>query len=248
MEKINWLKTEEAEIAGFLPPNSPVKEVDLTTIQGKRLISTKKTLHAISKCINEQKVSDFFYLGSGDYHHLTLSILEQFGITENFTLILFDHHHDGHDFPYEEMVSCGSWLNNALETTPFLKEILITGVSEENAREGNWNQKIRMLTEEEWTEETVTQFFGTIQTQAVYVSIDRDLLATNEVLTDWDQGTLSLAALLAALSLLLKNHTLIGADICGDVRPTFHDNGWADHRTVQKSSFVNEKIFNLLSR
>src|SRR5699024_8666654 len=119
-----------------------------------------------------------------DFHHLTLAILPL--VTEPFTLLVFDHHHDGHPFPFEGMTSCGSWLNEALQL-PCLHEIILIGVAEKNASEAKESSRIRFLYEE-WSNEKLKEVAASISTKAIYISIDRDLLSTTEVLTDWDQG------------------------------------------------------------
>ena len=53
----------------------------------------------------------------------------------------------------------------------------------------------------------------------VYLSIDLDVLAPEEIMTSWDQGTLSLERLLADIESLRQHGALLGTDICGGPAP-----------------------------
>ncbi|MBF9235274.1 arginase family protein [Microvirga alba] len=54
---------------------------------------------------------DITFLGSGDFHHLTFSLLQR--VREEVTVIHFDNHPDWVRFP--ATVNCGSWINHALK-------------------------------------------------------------------------------------------------------------------------------------
>ena len=49
----------------------------------------------------------------------------------------------------------------------------------------------------------------------VYLSIDLDVLSPEYARTDWDQGTLSTAGLIAAVDAIAAGHRILGVDICG---------------------------------
>ena len=55
-----------------------------------------------------------------------------------------------------------------------------------------------------------------IETQAIYITIDKDALAVADAKTNWDQGVLSLDGLLAWLRALMARHKVLGVDIVGD--------------------------------
>jgi hypothetical protein len=57
---------------------------------------------------------------------------------------------------------------------------------------------------------------GRIETEAVYITIDKDVLRAAEAATNWDQGQTSLDFLKAMLEPVLQGHRVIGADVVGD--------------------------------
>ncbi len=63
-----------------------------------------------------------------------------------------------------------------------------------------------------------------IRTDAVWISIDKDVLPEDEALTNWDQGQMPLAAVLRAISAIGAQKRIAGADICGEFSPIEHAN------------------------
>ncbi|MFG1431962.1 hypothetical protein V5F44_14990 [Xanthobacter sp. V2C-8] len=57
----------------------------------------------------------------------------------------------------------------------------------------------------------------------VWISLDKDVLAPAEAVTNWDQGRLSLDAVLRAISTIAERRRVIGMDVCGDFAPEGHD-------------------------
>jgi arginase family enzyme len=64
-----------------------------------------------------------------------------------------------------------------------------------------------------------------IATEAIYITIDKDVLAADAAATNWDQGQTSLEFLKALIGPLLASHTLIGADVVGDWSPAVYGGG-----------------------
>lgn len=58
-----------------------------------------------------------------------------------------------------------------------------------------------------------------IETEAVYITVDKDVLSPVDAETNWDQGKLSLNGLLAWLKLLLAHRRIVGIDVIGDYSP-----------------------------
>ena len=63
-----------------------------------------------------------------------------------------------------------------------------------------------------------------IPTDVVWITIDKDVLPESEALTNWDQGQMPLAALLAMLRAAGERKRVLGADICGEYSPPRHVN------------------------
>ena len=53
----------------------------------------------------------------------------------------------------------------------------------------------------------------------VWITLDKDVLGTAEAVTNWDQGRLTLDAVLEAIGLIAGHRPLLGMDVCGDYSP-----------------------------
>jgi arginase family enzyme len=73
-------------------------------------------------------------------------------------------------------------------------------------------------------DEAIAEAIGEIPTAAVWISIDKDVLPENEVVTNWDQGQMPLDAVLRFLRAIGAERRVIGADICGEYAPAVHTN------------------------
>jgi arginase family enzyme len=63
-----------------------------------------------------------------------------------------------------------------------------------------------------------------IATAAIWITIDKDVLAESEALTNWDQGEMPLHALLELIAGLGAQRRIVGADICGEwSEPALHN-------------------------
>ena len=74
-----------------------------------------------------------------------------------------------------------------------------------------------------------------LPTEAVWVTIDKDVLRPADAATNWDQGRMPLDVLLSALGRLGQRCRVVGVDICGEYSaPRFHNPvkriaAWLDH-------------------
>ncbi len=73
-------------------------------------------------------------------------------------------------------------------------------------------------------DEAISAILDEIPTAAVWITIDKDVLPENEVVTNWDQGHMPLDAVLRIVSALVAGRRLIGADVCGEYAPPVHRN------------------------
>jgi arginase family enzyme len=55
-----------------------------------------------------------------------------------------------------------------------------------------------------------------IKTKSVYLTIDKDVLAREDAITNWDQGCMRMPYLLSLVKQIGKRHAVIGADVTGD--------------------------------
>lgn len=89
-----------------------------------RLWMDKKTMKDIEERIQGSEKDSVTFLGSGDFHHISHILINQFD--EPFSLIIFDFHPDWDTLP--PRMGCGSWVSQTLKNKNILKCILI-GVS-----------------------------------------------------------------------------------------------------------------------
>lgn len=96
--------------------------LDLTGLGPRaRLWLDKKTKSEVASCIQASTKNAITFLGSGDFHHISHILIEQF--SQPLSLIIFDFHPDWDTLP--PYMACGSWVTRALRSSNILKCILI---------------------------------------------------------------------------------------------------------------------------
>jgi len=63
-----------------------------------------------------------------------------------------------------------------------------------------------------------------IETEAIWISIDKDVLSETDALTNWDQGQMPLAAVVRIIAGVSARKRIAGADICGEFSVAGHTN------------------------
>lgn len=223
------------------------KIVDISDISGINTICSKETVDKITQRFDIISDASIHYLGNGNFHYLTLPLLRKF--TQPFTLIVFDHHNDAGKLGFEGFISCGSWINDVIQTLPMVQKILMIGVGEENEKEMVERHKgvIETISERQlvFLEELLQE--DKIPTKNIYLSIDRDILSETEILTNWNQGTILLEQLKKAIRLAAETHTVIGADVCGDLDWDFSMIQQVNMKKAKNQAHrVNKELFYLL--
>lgn len=242
MPKVTFFHMREKDFSNLIYRDLYSDLIDLRDFTGTYIMCDFETLDRISKEVEEENPNKLVYLGNGNYHYMTLTLLRQF--KKPYTLVTFDHHHDAW-LNYPQMTSCSSWVHTAIENLPFLKEVIVVGAGTSNLPQSLSNLKI--LDENTYSQNALYKLSQIIKTKNIYLSIDRDFLSKKEVQTNWDQGQFQLAELLNGINILLKNHTLIGADVCGDLLWDYQTtNSYSMQPMLEKSIQVNKEIFNFL--
>lgn len=207
-----------------------------------RLWCSSGEFKQVSREMQLANLNQFVLLGSGDYHHLTLALLQQHQAP--LTLVLFDNHPDWMRPPHQ--YHCGTWVYAAARL-PQVARIVIVGLEngdlcgkkfQDGDVESYLNKKIVLLpyTAVEAsvsTEQTVQiqsqlkaslkagvqEILSHISTQHVYVSVDKDCLRLEDAITNWEQGTLPLETVIACITSIRESHAIVGADTVGDYSP-----------------------------
>ena len=148
------------------------------------------------QCINAQRTAPLcclHFIDHGNYHYL--SKLNTDALREPFHLVVFDHHTDMQEPAFGGLLSCGSWVKDVLETNPYVRGVTLIGPIDTEDRP------------------------SVLSEYPLYISLDKDVLSPTEVLTNWDQGSMTTDELFAHLDDLFAHHRILGIDVCGDAAP-----------------------------
>ncbi|MDK2926184.1 MAG: hypothetical protein PWQ41_1958 [Bacillota bacterium] len=212
----------------------PCRVIDLRDIRGTRLLCRSSSLRQIAKRLKGE--TGITFLGSGDFHYVSYLLLRR--LKGAFSLILFDNHADLK--PGYTYLACGSWLGFALKL-PNLQKAFIIGAQEDGISGINSRLLAKVVyvpyrqaaTSEKWhrfpnrlppireqgMQKTIRAVISLVPTEAVYVSIDKDVLHEKEAFTNWEQGAMELEELLTALKEIVRAKEVCGVDICGEMYP-----------------------------
>lgn len=92
-----------------------------------RYICRREERQRFERRLNPSDAHRLTFFGSGDFHHLTFSLLKQF--REPMSVVVFDQHPDWDvtsPFP-----CCGTWVNDALRL-PHIERIIVLGAGDED--------------------------------------------------------------------------------------------------------------------
>ena len=253
--------TAQAPISRLLE-SGRAKRLDLLDLGPKlRLWSSERTWRRFAERLQQRPrhsgpQPEIFFVGSGDYHHLTPAFLTD--LPEPASLIHFDNNPDWVRFAPRR--HCGSWVNQALKL-PNIQRIVTLGPCSDDLQNpqlkgGNvralkhgvlqlfpWQRppsKVwgrvgdgaghrqqenllhwRNLAELDWPV-FLEQMIASLPTRAVWITLDKDVLACEDAATNWDQGGMRLSHLLQAIRALAASKRILGIDICGEyARPAF---------------------------
>lgn len=199
------------------------REVDLRGMSGIRYLCSVEKLYELEDKIPNYKKSITF-IGSGDFHYVTYLFLRR--INRYFNLLVIDNHLDIKE-TFEDFISCGSWLKDALNLK-HLRYVFYIGPD----TIGSSNKIIRL--DEDLKQLPLLNRVGS----PIYISIDKDIISSSFLETNWEQGYLSVDDLLEILSYISASN-IIGVDICGEPRPNPFDS------SIKKSEEINLKLINL---
>ena len=181
------------------------------------------------------------FLGSGDFHHVSHALIARMRRAAPVQVVVLDNHPDNMRFPFG--IHCGSWVRRvaALESVSHVHVVGITSkdVGVAHAWENYFTPLLRgKLTnwcigvDVGWAarlgladrflafdnETALLDRFAEMQRKTsvpTYLTIDKDVLSIDTARTNWDQGVMSEATMLRAVSLFRGR--LVGSDVTGDV-------------------------------
>ena len=188
--------------------------IELSDIKSTNRYCGPESLEILNKRLAKRKNQGISFIGSGNYHYISYLFISEFQMP--FTLILFDHHTDMIKPIFDSLISCGSWVLEALEELPMLERVIMIGVNQDliETIPSNLNERVCFYGEDYALEEE--DIVSKIPTNNVYISIDKDVLAKSETLVNWDQGSMELKQLIKLVKYIDIHKNVCGADICGE--------------------------------
>lgn len=117
--------TQQAQLLKRFTPSV----IDLTQIAPScRLWLGCKEIDKIRKLLDSGHKNEVTFLGSGDFHHISRLLIEQF--SNPISVIVFDFHPDWDILP--PRLGCGSWISSMLENNSNIEKVILLGVSSED--------------------------------------------------------------------------------------------------------------------
>ncbi|CAN5425262.1 arginase family protein [soil metagenome] len=191
---------------------------------------------------------ELVFAGSGDFHHVTPLLIERAIAMANcgsVTVVHFDNHPDWVRF--NNGLHCGSWVGRAARLPGVAKVITVGVCSSDIDRPESKGADLELVAEgrvelypqrapdggpvlrvgdQGWPSMEamgeggfIDLLVSRIATDAVYITIDKDVLRADDAVTNWDQGRLSLEGLEHLVRAVAARARLIGADVVGDWSP-----------------------------
>lgn len=170
------------------------------------------------------------FIDSGNYHYMSALITDM--IKDPFSLVVLDHHPDMQPPMFGDILSCGGWVLKVIENNPYVKDIHVIGADR------GLIEKLDKKDAERVNFYDVSEVRDKLpETQyPVFLSIDKDVVRREELVTNWDQGEMTKSELISFIKELFANREVIGVDICGECSPD------QESIDVGKETEVNDKL------
>jgi len=197
--------------------------IDCTDLSGVCGYCDAQAMRQIRSRIAAYRPYGVHFIDSGNYHYVSRFWTEK--IRREFVLVLFDNHTDMQPSRFGNIMSCGSWVRDALDTNPRLRKVVLLGVTdaygerleEELSSQPAYARRLEAFPHEAlYQKSTWRELADEHHRLPVYISLDKDVLRTEDDITDWNQGDMPLTALRKFLGLLVSHHEIIGVDVCGE--------------------------------
>lgn len=215
--------------------------LDCSDISGTNCYCDPEAEREIRRRIGERGPEGIHFLDSGNYHYLSKLWTDM--IREPFELVVFDNHTDMQPPMFGDILSCGGWVQAALEENKLLRRVILIGPPErafEEADAGSWGPRVAWVSREKLLaggragrgaeflageragrvaeREPGDEIPETARREALplYLSIDKDVLSCQEAATNWDQGEMTLERLAGIIREVVKGRRVIGWDVCGE--------------------------------
>ncbi|MBE5844141.1 MAG: hypothetical protein E7302_08155 [Butyrivibrio sp.] len=190
---------------------------------------------------------------NGNYHYMSRILMEilveDMKEESSFDLIVFDHHPDMKWTSYGDVLSCGCWVLSALKDIRGLKYVYIIGADKKLMKEAYADtpetiDRVHYFEDFSLFKKSIDSGETNIA-EKIYISVDKDVVSKDELLTNWDQGDMSIDELINALDYFEEKYhdKILAVDVCGECAPDSEDgylpNGFS------KSNRLNDNIISI---
>ena len=211
----------------FLPRKDRFEVLDFTSLEGVKGYCDEASAAEISRRISHfrfpsEKWREYpvHIIDTGEYHYLSKLFTDSIDIP--YTLLMFDNHTDLQEPAFGGILSCGGWLRETMLTSGTLRQVLLAGPEGRIAlyrRSGAFPVgasggfpgtvgEFALVAEAPLSADGLGQIYINDLGDAIYISIDKDIMSKESYFTDWSQGALSLAELQSLLFTII--HPLFG--------------------------------------
>ena len=210
------------------------------------------TWRAFRKALDEQMPHEHgtVLTGSGDFHHLSHLLVSRLKSSLPIDVVVLDNHPDNMRFPFG--IHCGSWVRH-VAALPGVRKVHVVGISSsdvgwhhawENTLGPLYKRKVhywivgvdtrwaravglaRSFSSFSCRNKLIENFISMLGSNdsPVYLSIDKDVLDSSVVKTNWDQGCFTpddIERIIVALA-----GRLVGSDITGEISLYDYSTPW----------------------
>lgn len=167
--------TERAMRSSSIVPGSPAPAqvaslkpyiLDFTTLSGTTGFCDDAAADEIRRRIADFPARGLHFLDNGNFHYLTRFWCEK--ISEDFALVVYDHHVDLRKPVFPGLMSCGSWIRDVLLQNRHCRAVLIIGP--ERAQTDIIERELQSLVAEDDVlveRASQTAFYPQVSTEAV---------------------------------------------------------------------------------
>ena len=264
--------------------------IDCSDIEETDMYCSKEANKRIWEKIKPYGIQGIHYIDSGNYHYISKIITDH--IDEPFGLVMYDHHTDMQIPMVPGMMSCGDWAGQALNRNKNLRQLVIVGPPEKdidqtlesykcehNVQETECDGpydisrdissgRLLIFSAEDLHGGLLENKLKLIRTDLpLYISIDKDVLGTEDCETNWSQGNMSIGGLERLLGIFLggqgeernsdaccnderyagdiRHSRILGVDICGEIQTDIPVPEYLE--AEEKNEKVNIELFRFIS-
>ncbi len=264
--------------------------IDCSDIEETDMYCSKEANKRIWEKIKPYGIQGIHYIDSGNYHYISKIITDH--IDEPFGLVMYDHHTDMQIPMVPGMMSCGDWAGQALSQNKNLRQLVIVGPPEKdidqtlesykcehNVQETKCDGpydisrdissgRLLIFSAEDLHGGLLENKLKFIRTDLpLYISIDKDVLGTEDCETNWSQGNMSIGGLERLLGVFLggqgeernsdacrndesyagdiRHSKILGVDICGEIQTDMPVPEYLE--AEEKNEKVNIELFRFIS-